>query len=217
MLKISSQDCLREVDKDRESVCTFKGICEYWHYGAQNTDDRGWGCGYRTLQTIISWFKLNLSLQSTFPDLEDIQSILVSANIVPKSYLKSTNWIGSVEVGAVIHHLTHTDYRIIQVQNGKFTGEHLDHIRKHFELEGAPIMMGGSQDNSSKCILALKEGLDSKSASLLILDPHYYGVSGEKEPNLEFLWKEGWLKWCKTDSLMETDFYNMCMPMAAYK
>ena len=28
---------------------------EYWHYLCDGFDDRGWGCGYRTLQTIASW------------------------------------------------------------------------------------------------------------------------------------------------------------------
>ena len=28
---------------------------EYWHYCCDDLDDRGWGCGYRTLQTISSW------------------------------------------------------------------------------------------------------------------------------------------------------------------
>ena len=31
------------------------GDYEFWHYGCDNQDDRGWGCGYRTLQTICSW------------------------------------------------------------------------------------------------------------------------------------------------------------------
>lgn len=46
-------------------------------------------------------------------------------------------------------------------------------------------------------------------------DPHYYTT--DEEPDLPYLWKEGWLKWCNTEDLSETDFYNMCMPMAAYK
>ena len=28
---------------------------EYWHYCCDDLNDRGWGCGYRTLQTISSW------------------------------------------------------------------------------------------------------------------------------------------------------------------
>uniref|UniRef100_A0A5K3FU81 UFSP1/2/DUB catalytic domain-containing protein n=1 Tax=Mesocestoides corti TaxID=53468 RepID=A0A5K3FU81_MESCO len=106
MLQIKSADCLHGVDQDKEAVYTFKGITEYWHYGNQKIDDRGWGCGYRTLQTLISWFKLNLSHQLTFPDIYDIQSILISTGDKPQSFYKSHEWIGSFEVGLVIQTIT---------------------------------------------------------------------------------------------------------------
>ncbi|VDK39013.1 unnamed protein product [Taenia asiatica] len=230
MLRITSQDCLNGVDRE-ETLHTFKGVVEYWHYGGQKIDDRGWGCGYRTLQTIVSWFKLNLSLQSTFPDIDDIQLILINAGDKPRSFYKSHDWIGSVEAGIVLQNLTNTDYKIVQVPNGKFKEEHTAKIRDHFQRAGAPIMMGGMKDCSSKCILAMKEKENSISTSLLILashlshhfrqyppmnyDPHYYAT--DEEPELPYLWKEGWLKWCSTEDLGETDFYNMCMPTAAYK
>ena len=35
-----------------------RGDYEYWHYGCDELDDRGWGCGYRTLQTLASWILL---------------------------------------------------------------------------------------------------------------------------------------------------------------
>ena len=38
-------------------ISTVRGSYEYWHYGCDGLDDRGYGCGYRTLQTICSWFK----------------------------------------------------------------------------------------------------------------------------------------------------------------
>lgn len=34
-----------------------QGSYEYWHYGCDGLDDRGWGCGYRTLQTLCSWIR----------------------------------------------------------------------------------------------------------------------------------------------------------------
>lgn len=40
MLKITSQDCLKEVNKEKDIISTFKGVIEYWHYGSQKTDDR---------------------------------------------------------------------------------------------------------------------------------------------------------------------------------
>ena len=43
-------------DKSKLSkIMTVKGAYEYWHYGCDGFDDRGFGCGYRTLQTLLSW------------------------------------------------------------------------------------------------------------------------------------------------------------------
>jgi len=36
-----------------------RGSYEYCHYGQQGTADHGWGCAYRSCQTIISWFRLH--------------------------------------------------------------------------------------------------------------------------------------------------------------
>jgi hypothetical protein len=34
-----------------------QGNYSYHHYMQDNFDDDGWGCAYRSLQTIISWFR----------------------------------------------------------------------------------------------------------------------------------------------------------------
>ena len=47
---------LKEGDKIEDIFGVNKEIeYEYWHYLCDSFDDRGWGCGYRTLQTIASW------------------------------------------------------------------------------------------------------------------------------------------------------------------
>ena len=43
-----------------QEVSMVRGKYDYWHYICDGVDDRGWGCGYRTLQTIISWCVNNL-------------------------------------------------------------------------------------------------------------------------------------------------------------
>jgi hypothetical protein len=45
--------------KDGE-VSVVQGIYSYHHYTQDRIDDSGWGCAYRSLQTIISWFKYEL-------------------------------------------------------------------------------------------------------------------------------------------------------------
>ena len=44
--------------KDKYIEYYTKGIYEYYHYGDQSFNDHGWGCAYRSLQTLLSWFNL---------------------------------------------------------------------------------------------------------------------------------------------------------------
>lgn len=39
-------------------VYLVDGLYDYYHYMQDKFNDAGWGCAYRSLQTIISWFKL---------------------------------------------------------------------------------------------------------------------------------------------------------------
>ena len=44
--------------EDIRELVTVKGSYEYWHYICDSFDDRGFGCGYRTLQSICSWMQM---------------------------------------------------------------------------------------------------------------------------------------------------------------
>lgn len=44
----------------RESVHLVQGSYDYHHYMQDRFDDSGWGCAYRSLQTICSWFRLQV-------------------------------------------------------------------------------------------------------------------------------------------------------------
>ena len=56
------------------------GDYQYCHYLYDGQDDRGWGCGYRTLQTIISWIQHNSRTELTVPSIKKIQEILVEVS-----------------------------------------------------------------------------------------------------------------------------------------
>ena len=64
---------------DLPVMCTqcfvVSGDYEYYYYGVDGFDDRGWGCGYRTLQTIASWIILNGNKKKNqgVPELQKIQ------------------------------------------------------------------------------------------------------------------------------------------------
>ena len=51
------------------------------------TDDAGWGCAYRSLQTIHSWFRFQHYIRTPVPSLKDIQQTLVDIGLCPVGQL----------------------------------------------------------------------------------------------------------------------------------
>lgn len=45
------------LDLSGSEVALVQGRYAYHHYMQDNFDDNGWGCAYRSLQSIISWFR----------------------------------------------------------------------------------------------------------------------------------------------------------------
>ncbi|CAK1550773.1 unnamed protein product [Leptosia nina] len=182
------------------------GNYEYYHYLCDGFDDRGWGCGYRTLQTICSWMNHNLQKKCPVPTVKEIQTILVDMEDKPKSFLNSREWIGSFEVCLVIDKLYDVPCKIIHVNQGDALNSIVEQLKTHFQRFGSPVMMGGDVDCSSKGIMGIHvNGDDSR---LLVVDPHYVG----KEQTKEFLHKKGWVKWQPLKDFLSSSFYNLCLP-----
>ena len=55
----------------------IRGHLEYKHYMQDGFNDDGWGCAYRSLQSIISWFKLQGFTAAKIPTHREIQECLV--------------------------------------------------------------------------------------------------------------------------------------------
>ena len=73
---------------------------------------QGWGCGYRTLQTVCSWIRNQQNQQHgrskdihTVPTILEIQQALVTMGDKTDSFNGSREWIGSVEVAMVADHM----------------------------------------------------------------------------------------------------------------
>ena len=84
-----------------------RGVPSFYHYKCDGHDDRGWGCGYRTLQTLCSWLidvKRECST-SIVPSIDEIQQILVRLEDKPVSFLGSNQWIGTCEAAMVLNEL----------------------------------------------------------------------------------------------------------------
>jgi len=195
--------------------CTFsnlvKGSYMYFHYNCDGTDDRGWGCGYRTAQTLCSWV-YNQELQqgrnpSPVPSIRDIQETLVAMGDKPPHFVDTKYWIGSYEAFLTLDQLYQVACKIIHVQSGKNIVEQVDPLSRHFESIGSPLMMGGDTDASSKGILGIC-GNDSNTY-LLVLDPHL-----SKPPcDAASVQMQGFCRWVSVNDFMDSSFYNFCLPL----
>jgi len=58
-------------------VSEVSGHYAYHHYMQAGYDDSGWGCAYRSLQTIVSWLRLQAYTDKRIPSHADIQQVLV--------------------------------------------------------------------------------------------------------------------------------------------
>lgn len=97
----------RVLDETDETTDSVQGILSFYHYKCDGQDDRGWGCGYRTLQTLCSWIiqiKIDYST-SNIPSITKIQEILVELEDKPSSFIKSNQWIGTCEATMVLSQL----------------------------------------------------------------------------------------------------------------
>jgi hypothetical protein len=79
-------------------VCVVHGRYEYYHYLQDKENDKGWGCAYRSLQSVWSWFQLQGYTSRAPPSILEIQKSVVATGHRPKSLIGTKEWIGSIEV-----------------------------------------------------------------------------------------------------------------------
>ncbi len=66
---------------------------------------QGWGCAYRSLQTLWSWFLLQGYTDKPVPRHKEIQETLIKVGDKEQNFLGSHEWIGSYEVNTVLNQL----------------------------------------------------------------------------------------------------------------
>lgn len=183
------------------------GQVHYFHYGvAGSVDDRGWGCGYRTLQTISAYISQRKTGKAQAPSLPDIQSQLVRLKDKPESFLGSREWIGTFEAFLVIDDLFDVPCKILHASpNAGGLRSLLPQLQQHFDSSqgggGCPGMIGGDADAASKCVLGVS------GDSLLIADPHFWNGS------ISDVTLDNWITWKNVDTdFCDSSMYNVCLP-----
>jgi hypothetical protein len=190
----------------------------YHHYLQERFDDNHWGCAYRTLQTICSWFIMqhylpkgvlwNESLKMkipTQPTHADIQRVLVALGDKPSSFVGSREWIGAIEVGMFLNTLN-IETRTLFVSEGRDICMHSRALTTHFEREGTPVMIGGGV--LAYGLLGVSWNEETGETKYLILDPHYTGVD-----QLDLVLKNQWCAWKSADIFLADKYYNFCLPL----
>lgn len=188
-------------------LALLSGHYLYYHYGCDGVDDRGWGCGYRTLQTLCSWPE---GRPARVPALAAVQAALEAMGDKPPGFRGSRDWIGCVEACLCLDYFGGPRGRLCHVPRGAGLRDQLEMLHGHFAGGGGPVMVGGDADARSKALLGVCLG-PGPEASVLILDPHCW----ETPNNPRELQAAGWVGWQKVGTAFDpTSFYNLCLTSA---
>ncbi|XP_032420176.1 ufm1-specific protease 2 [Xiphophorus hellerii] len=190
---------------DNGKVYLVQGIYSYHHYMQDRMDDNGWGCAYRSLQTICSWFQQQGYVERGVPSHKEIQQALVEVGDKQASFVGSRQWIGSIEVQAVLNHLLGVTSKIMFVSQGSELASKGRELANHFMTEGTPVMIGGGV--LAHTILGIAWSETTGEIRYLILDPHYTGAE-----DLPVITEKGWCGWKGPDFWDQTAYYNLCLP-----
>ncbi|XP_029649619.1 ufm1-specific protease 2-like [Octopus sinensis] len=182
-----------------------QGRCSYHHYMQDNCDDNKWGCAYRSLQTLISWFRLQGYTSAPVPTHRQIQQALVDIGDKQPPFVGSRQWIGSLEVSFCLEHLIGVQSRIMNVSSGAEMSNYGRELSMHFDSVGTPIMIGGGV--LAHTIIGVDYNEVTGNMKFLILDPHYTG-----EEDLQYILNKGWCGWKGPNFWDKNAHYNLCMP-----
>ena len=214
------QSKLQDVDQGLGRAANVKGTVhriqghyEYYHYLQDNIDDSGWGCAYRSLQTICSWFRLQGYSSRQPPTHREIQTALVKLGDKSKDFIGSKKWIGAIELGYVLDSLYNIQSKIITVSDGCNMSSVAREIGLHFDTQGTPIMIGGGV--LAYTLLGIDYNEETGDCAYLILDPHYTGTD-----NKEKIQNSKWVAWKQVgdkaaaggDLFVSGAFYNLLCP-----
>eukprot|EP01028_Stygiella_incarcerata_P011200 TRINITY_DN622_c0_g1_i1.p1 TRINITY_DN622_c0_g1~~TRINITY_DN622_c0_g1_i1.p1 ORF type:complete len:733 (+),score=182.32 TRINITY_DN622_c0_g1_i1:122-2320(+) len=190
---------------EKATTSLIRGDVLYFHYTEDREDDSGWGCAYRSLQTLMSWYHLQGFVREWIVTHREIQKILVEMGDKKKTFVGSKQWIGAIEVGMCIEKLTGKPYKILSIASGEQVGMHAHELSHHFQTVGTPVMIGGGV--LAYTLLGVHYDEGSSEPLFLILDPHYTGKN-----DIRTIINKGWCSWKKSNLFLKDSFYNFCLP-----
>ena len=183
----------------------ISGKYSYHHYMQDNFDDNIWGCAYRSLQTLSSWFWHQGYTDRSYPSHLEIQEALVAIGDKQKTFIGSKEWIGSVEVSYCLDYFHGVTSKTLHVSTGADMAYKGRDLYRHFIEEGTPIMIGGGV--LAHTIVGVIFNELTGAVRFLIVDPHFTG-----HDQLKTVQSKGWVGWKGPEFWNQTAHYNLCMP-----
>lgn len=191
----------------------LRGSYDYHHYMQDRFDDGGWGCAYRSLQTICSWFRLQQYTSKPVLRHREIQEILVRLGDKERSFVGSKQWIGAIELSYVLDEYLGVTCKIMTVNRGADIPSHARQLAAHFDSQGTPVMIGGGV--LAYTLLGVYFNESTGDCAFLILDPHYTGSE-----SIGRIHKGMWVGWKRPGEMaatggplfMQDAFYNFLCP-----
>lgn len=113
-----------------------QGSYAYCHYMQDGFNDSGWGCAYRSLQTLWSWFALQGHTERAVPSHVDIQTTLVKMGDKELSFRGSKQWIGAMELGYVLEEELGVQCRVLPLRSGAELPDKARELAHHFDTQG---------------------------------------------------------------------------------
>lgn len=186
-------------------MATVRGDYSYHHYMQDKINDDGWGCAYRSLQTLWSWFVHQGYTSKPPPTHRQIQQALVDVRDKEPSFVGSREWIGSFEVSTCLNQLLGIQCKIHYCNSGAEMGSVGHLLLHHFKTQWTPVMIGGGV--LAHTILGVDYSEKTGEIRFLILDPHYKDAE-----DIKTVVDKGWCGWKPVTFWNKQAHYNLCLP-----
>ncbi|GFE53493.1 peptidase family protein c78 [Babesia ovis] len=187
-----------------------KGPYQYYHYNQCGKNDSGWGCCYRSIQMVASWYLMQYRTLRPVPTHDEIQTYIKERDPSHAGLVVgSTTWIGTVEAGYFINWYLNYDTKTFYLSDVTEFRNYNGLIAKHFATVGSPIIMGAGM--FAYVIVGICIGATANDVAYLIADPHYVG-----EDNVKQIQTKGAVGWKKIDFIAKAangGFINLCCPL----
>ena len=195
-------------------VHLVQGAYDYCHYMQDKFDDNGWGCMYRSYQTVVSWFRHQCYTSLPIQSHVEIQSMLVKMGDKMPRFVGSKQWIGAMESQMLLDEYLGVSSKIMNVPSGHDLEDKGRELAQHFDSQGTPVCIGGGV--LAFTILGVHYNSETCQIRFLILDPHYTGAEDlsviQNQSKKNACSGIPAVGWHDVSVFRKDSFYNLCLP-----